>query len=75
MTATRRSRLRVAELWRYPVKSLRGEQLNAATVTTDGVHGDRLVHVRGPRGLLTGRTRPGCSLCWPKKWRRRRAPG
>lgn len=57
MIATSKSRLQVAELWRYPVKSLRGEQLNAATVTADGVHGDRLVHVRGPRGLLTGRTR------------------
>ena len=50
-------RLHVGELWRYPVKSLRGESLQTAVVTADGVNGDRLVHVRGPRGLLTGRTR------------------
>ena len=50
-------RLRVGELWRYPVKSLRGESLPAAAVTADGIEGDRLVHVRGPKGLLTGRTR------------------
>jgi len=51
--------MHVAALWRYPVKSLAGEQLKQAIVTTDGLHGDRLVHVRGLRGPLTGRTRPG----------------
>lgn len=49
--------LRVAQLWRYPVKSLAGERLRVADLTADGVAGDRLVHVRGDRGLLTGRTR------------------
>ena len=49
--------LRVAEIWRYPVKSLGGEMLNSATLGSGGIPGDRLVHVRGPRGLLTGRTR------------------
>jgi len=33
--------MRVAELWRYPVKSLLGERLDHATVTTDGLDGDR----------------------------------
>jgi hypothetical protein len=47
----------VGGLWRYPVKSLQGERLAAATLTSDGVEGDRIVHVRGPRGPLTGRTR------------------
>lgn len=51
------ARLRVGDLWRYPVKSLRGEQMTAAAVTADGIEGDRLIHVRGPHGLLTGRTR------------------
>ncbi|TDC58435.1 MOSC domain-containing protein [Micromonospora sp. KC207] len=51
--------MHVAALWRYPVKSLAGEQLRQAVVTTDGLQGDRLVHVRGHRGPLTGRTRPG----------------
>src|SRR4051794_4402679 len=49
--------MEVTELWRYPVKSLRGEQLTETALTRDGIPGDRLVHVRGPRGLLTGRTR------------------
>jgi uncharacterized protein YcbX len=33
--------MRVVELWRYPVKSLLGERLDHATVTTEGVEGDR----------------------------------
>jgi uncharacterized protein YcbX len=44
-------------LWRYPVKSLRGERLTTATLTPDGVEGDRIVHARGANGPLTGRTR------------------
>jgi uncharacterized protein len=49
----------VGGLWRYPVKSLGAEPLAEAELTGDGVRGDRLVHVRGPRGPLTGRTRHG----------------
>ncbi len=33
--------MRVAELWRYPVKSLQGERLDSAAVTADGLEGDR----------------------------------
>jgi len=33
--------MRVLELWRYPVKSLQGEQLDSVTVTGDGLEGDR----------------------------------
>ena len=33
--------MRVAELWRYPVKSLQGERLDEVTVTADGLQGDR----------------------------------
>lgn len=51
--------MHVESLWRYPVKSLGGEPLKTATFTDDGVEGDRLVHVQGPRGVLTGRTRYG----------------
>jgi uncharacterized protein YcbX len=47
--------LRVAGLWRYPVKSLAGESLTAAFVGTDGIPGDRLVRVRGPEGVRTAR--------------------
>jgi uncharacterized protein YcbX len=51
--------LHLSEIWRYPVKSMRGEQLPGALVTEDGVTGDRMVHVAGTRGPLTGRTRYG----------------
>lgn len=51
--------MHVSGLWRYPVKSLGGEALRSASVTLDGIEGDRIVHVRGPRGPLTGRTRHG----------------
>src|SRR6185295_8880347 len=51
--------LRVAELWRYPVKSLAGERLHDAVVTPNGIVGDRIVHVRDGRGrVVTSRTRP-----------------
>lgn len=33
--------MRVSELWRYPVKSLQGESLSSATLTAQGVAGDR----------------------------------
>jgi uncharacterized protein YcbX len=33
--------MRVAELWRYPVKSLQGEQLDRAAVTEGGIVGER----------------------------------
>jgi uncharacterized protein YcbX len=33
--------MRVLELWRYPVKSLQGERLDLAAVTTAGLEGDR----------------------------------
>ena len=33
--------MQIAELWRYPVKSLQGEQLDAVAVTADGLEGDR----------------------------------
>lgn len=48
----------VAQLWRYPVKSLAGESPTEAQIDPDGVRGDRLVHIQGPRGLLTSRTKP-----------------
>jgi|SRR5829696_3646192 len=48
-------KLHVAGLWRYPVKSMAGESLTSAALTTDGIPGDRLVHVRGPEGLRTAR--------------------
>ena len=47
--------LYVAGLWRYPVKTLAGERLPVATLSADGVHGDRVVQVHGPEGVRTSR--------------------
>jgi hypothetical protein len=52
--------MRVAELWRYPVKSLRGVSLAEAEITALGIAGDRLVHATRPQGrVYTARTHPG----------------
>lgn len=42
----------VVGIRRYPVKSLRGEDLDAVTVDDRGCHGDRLWSVRDPDGKL-----------------------
>lgn len=47
--------LRIARLWRYPVKTLAGEEITEAMLTLDGIPGDRIVHVRGPEGVRTSR--------------------
>ena len=47
--------LTVGALWRYPVKTLAGESLDVAEITTNGINGDRIVHVRGPEGVRTSR--------------------
>ena len=49
----------IAELWRYPVKSMAGEALQSAEVREDGIVGDRVVLVRDGRGrVITARSRP-----------------
>lgn len=52
--------VKVAELWRYPVKSLRGEQLDSVFVSRDGLEGDRRFAIYDlATGLgLTGRRVP-----------------
>jgi uncharacterized protein YcbX len=51
--------MRVAELWRYPVKSLAGERLEATELTGMGIPGDRIVQVWDDRDMvLTARTHP-----------------
>jgi len=47
--------LYVAELWRYPVKSLAGERLSTTMLLPAGIPGDRIVRVRGPEGVRTSR--------------------
>jgi uncharacterized protein YcbX len=52
--------VKVMGLWRYPVKSLQGEPLNAAYVEQDGILGDRRWGIRDQRTgrILTARRRP-----------------
>ena len=52
--------MHVAELWRYPVKSMAGELLDEVEIGVDGIPGDRMVHAEAGRGrVLTARTHPG----------------
>jgi uncharacterized protein YcbX len=50
----------ILEIWRYPVKSLQGEALDAAEVEHDGLAGDRQWGIRDGRTgrILTARRRP-----------------
>lgn len=51
--------MHVAEIWRYPVKSMAGESLEAADMGTLGVTGDRLVQVYdADERVVTARTHP-----------------
>jgi uncharacterized protein YcbX len=50
----------IAELWRYPVKSMGGEPLRSVELSANGFAGDRLVQVRDSQDrVVTSRTRPG----------------
>jgi uncharacterized protein len=52
----------VVSLWRYPVKSMMGEELNAAAVTEGGLLGDRAY------ALLDSSTGKVVSAKHPRKW-------
>lgn len=54
----------VATLWRYPVKSMRGEELNAADISTRGLGGDR------DYAVIDAETGKVASAKHPKKWGR-----
>jgi uncharacterized protein YcbX len=49
--------MRLGQIWRYPVKSMAGEQLDQAVLGDDGVPGDRLVQVFDGRRFVTARSR------------------
>ena len=52
-------KMHVAELWRYPVKSLAGEKLQTVELSADGIPGDRVVQVYDREGrIVTARTAP-----------------
>ena len=46
---------RLAQIWVYPVKSMRGQSVDAAVIDTDGVAGDRAWSVRGTAQTLSAR--------------------
>jgi uncharacterized protein YcbX len=51
--------MHVAELWRYPVKSMAGEALEEAWIGIDGIPGDRALYVVDGRDeIVSARTRP-----------------
>ena len=53
-------RVRIAQLWRYPVKSLLGERMPRLSLVSDGADGDRLWGIldRGDGRILTARREP-----------------
>jgi uncharacterized protein YcbX len=62
---------KVESLWRYPVKSMRGEELEEAFVGFSGVYGDRLFAFKSsaaPKGVpyLTGREQEEMLLYQPR---------
>jgi uncharacterized protein YcbX len=62
---------KIESLWRYPVKSMRGEELQEAFVGFPGVYGDRLHAFRSsaaPKGFpyLTGREQEAMLLYRPR---------
>jgi len=51
--------MRVAEIWRYPVKSLKGERVQETEVSVNGIPGDREIVVLNESGrIVTSRSRP-----------------
>jgi uncharacterized protein len=53
------NQMKVSEIWRYPVKSMAGEKLETAHLSSSGIGGDRVVQVTNARGnVVTARTYP-----------------
>ena len=52
--------LHIAQLWRYPVKSLLGERVLSVRVVDDGIEGDRIWGIQDCRDgrILTARREP-----------------
>src|SRR5262245_22768643 len=51
--------MKIAELWRYPVKSMAGQRLPRTRLGPEGITGDRRLYVVDGRGeILSARTRP-----------------
>jgi uncharacterized protein len=54
--------LKVASIWRYPVKSMMGEEMNACSLTEKGLLGDRAY------GVIDSETGKLANAKNPKKW-------
>ncbi len=51
--------MKIAEIWRYPVKTMSGEKLQRARLGPLGIEGDRVVHVEDAQGqVITARPHP-----------------
>ena len=51
--------MQVAEIWRYPVKTMAGEKLQRARIGPLGIEGDRVVHVEDAHErVITSRSHP-----------------
>lgn len=51
--------MNIAEIWRYPVKTMAGETLPRVSVGPLGIEGDRVVHVEDAKGrVITSRSHP-----------------
>jgi hypothetical protein len=51
--------MKIAEIWRYPVKTMGGEPLARARIGPLGIEGDRVVHVEDARQrVITSRSHP-----------------
>ena len=51
--------MKIAEIWRYPVKTMSGEKLQRARLGPLGIEGDRVVHVEDAQGqVITARSHP-----------------
>ena len=51
--------MKVAEIWRYPVKTMAGEKLQRVRIGPLGIEGDRVVHVEDAQGrVITSRSHP-----------------
>src|SRR5262245_28383965 len=51
--------MKVAEIWRYPVKTMAGERLQHARLGPLGIEGDRVVRVEDGAGqVITSRSHP-----------------
>ena len=49
--------MKIAQIWRYPIKSMGGERLDHARIGSLGIEGDRVVHAEDARGhVITART-------------------